>query len=572
MGPVVTRYATNAINAAGVAQAAQTPIVRPIGFASKICFGSQDAFGGALSNYQLVINGASISNARQNDYKTTLERCLFAPEYFQRNFSQCGGQPDMYDTVACSGLAYDLAAANHDGRSDSIVDAYTADSGIQKRCANFVGATVSFPDLDGGQAVYDRRRIRVRWPVNSCGIFTGGQLGIDQMSDSNPQRRSCMALPHINVATLDLLFEDLEECLFRNLSSRLGDNAGGIANTIAVGGSRGGVRVELVGTPQLHLEYLRFGLWRQLRDQYELQCYRITVHDASTSVATGTVDIPATLTRTGVNVLEKALPCIGVDRGTGQHAIGAAMSSAKHLEAQWKGIVTAQCPDYLCFMLQKSSKQFVLGGDITQGNADDAVGKGIVDLSASPLVRGAPVGGGAPGAQTYFLSRNTDSSAAIQRFALEIQSSVGSYIYSGEAAPYLRTKAELFRDHVRNCVPGYLEGDINKWQTHACCLLLGADAFIRGLTTTGVAYPLNINATVDFASQRQYIDGTAAAGVNIAAANRGIAIQQDVIYGKPVMLQIYPKSRMTVSPSSALLSSQNMSHASGIDLIARKAS
>jgi hypothetical protein len=150
-------------------------------------------------------------------------------------------------------------------------------------------------------------------------------------------------------------------------------------------------------------------------------------------------------------------------------------------------------------------------------------------------------------------------------------STSGSYIYSGEAAPYLRTKAELFRDHYRNCVPGYLKGDINSWSKHQCILLLGADNYLRGLTSDGTAFPLSINASVKFACEREYIDGTAACGLNAAAAMKGIAVQNDIIQGVPVMLQIYPKSRMTVSPSSALISTQNMSHASAIDLIARKA-
>jgi hypothetical protein len=269
------------------------------------------------------------------------------------------------------------------------------------------------------------------------------------------------------------------------------------------------------------------------------------------------------------------MPCIGVDRGEGSiHALNAAFSGQKYLEAKWTGVVTAQCPSYLAWVLQKSSKQYVLGGNA----ADDGIGKQVQNMQGHDvngtltLQAGAPANGQVGGCETYFLSRNTDSSASIQQFSLEIQSSSGAYVYSSEAAPFLRSKAELWRDHYRSCVNGYLDGDINKWSTHACILLLGADSFIRGLTTDGVAYPLSINCTVKFASQRQYIDGTAAVGLSVAAANKGIAIQQDVIQGQPVMLQIYPKSRMTISPSSALLASQNMSHASGLDLIGRKAS
>ena len=569
-GPVIQRLNTSSIEAPG-AGAVAMPNDKILGFASKVCFGSADAMGNALTNYQLVVNGASISNSRQNTYKTTLERCWYSPQYFQRNFSQAGGAPDAHDTVAVSGLAH-IHNAGVDGQTDGIINAYTADSGIQKRCQNFLAATVALP-ASSNIAIYDKRTIRVRWPVNGTGIFSAGQVGIDQMSDSCPQRRSCLALPHMNVVTLDLLFDDLEECLFRNLSSCT-DGAG---QTIVANGSRGGVKVTLVpDSTELHLEYLRFGLWRQLRDSYNLQVYRISVTDASSQNATGCMRIPAALTRSTVNRnLDNALPCIGFDRGAGnEHALNAAFSSQKYLEAKWTGVVTAQCPSYLAWVLQKSSKQYVLGGAAN----DDAVGKRVRGMQGTvvgqvlTLQAGQPVAGQVGGCETYFLSRNTDSSASIQQFALEIQASQGAYIYSGEAAPYLRSKAELFRDHYRSCVNGYCDGNINTWSTHACILLLGADSFIRGLTTDGVAYPLSINCTVKFASQRQYIDGTAACGLTVAAANKGVAIQQDVIQGTPVMLQIYPKSRMTISPSSALLASQNMSHASGLDLIGRKAS
>ena len=569
-GPVVQRLNTENIEAQNADAVAQ-PNAKILGFASKVCFGSSDAFGSALTNFQLVVNGASISNSRQNTYKTTLEKCWYTPQFFQRNFSQAGGCPDAYDTVAVSGLAHLHGAGNVNGQSDGIINAYTADSGIQKRCQNFIAATVALPAA--AVAAGDKRRIRVRWPVNGVGIFSAGQVGIDQMSDSCPQRRSCMALPHMNILTIDLLFDDLEECLFRNLSSR----TAGANNTILANDSSHGVRVSLVpDSTELHLEYLRFGLWRQLRDSYNLQVYRISVTDASSQEATGCMRIPAALTRSTVNRnLDNAMPCIGVDRGEGSiHALNAAFSGQKYLEAKWTGVVTAQCPSYLAWCLQKSSKQYVLGGNA----ADDGIGKQVQNMQGHDvngtltLQAGAPANGQVGGCETYFLSRNTDSSASIQQFSLEIQSSSGAYVYSSEAAPFLRSKAELFRDHYRSCVNGYLDGDINKWSTHACILLLGADSFIRGLTTDGVAYPLSINCTVKFASQRQYIDGTAAVGLSVAAANKGIAIQQDVIQGQPVMLQIYPKSRMTISPSSALLASQNMSHASGLDLIGRKAS
>jgi len=77
-----------------------------VGYGVKCCYGSGDAFGRSITNYQLVVNGASISNARGNLYKQVLDRCWYSDDTFQRRFSQCGGRQDQYDSVCCSGHAF----------------------------------------------------------------------------------------------------------------------------------------------------------------------------------------------------------------------------------------------------------------------------------------------------------------------------------------------------------------------------------------------------------------------------------------------------------------------------------
>jgi len=209
--------------------------------------------------------------------------------------------------------------------------------------------------------------------------------------------------------------------------------------------------------------------------------------------------IAATTTRSGVGALADALPCIGTDRLTGDLARTAPFDDQAYLEASWHGVVSAQVPDYLCFMLQKSSKVFVLGGDA----GDDAVGLRVDDWGYN---RGNPAAGGSQaGLDNYFRVRNTDSSAAIIDFSLEVQSSIGAYTYSDQSWPHLRTRHELWRDHLKYVVDGYCGDDINKWFKNQCCLLLGSDSWIRGLSTTGVAFPITINAKCKFVSARQLI-------------------------------------------------------------------
>ena len=108
-------------------------------------------------------------------------------------------------------------------------------------------------------------------------------------------------------------------------------------------------------------------------------------------------------------------------------------------------------------------------------------------------------------------------------------------------------------------------GDVEKWHRHQCILLLGADSYLRGLTSSGTAYPITINAEVKFVSRRVYIDGTGA----VAVQGIGPAVLQDKIAGVPVMLQIFPQQSFQISASSALLSSQNLSHAQAQQILSQ---
>ena len=172
----------------------------------------------------------------------------------------------------------------------------------------------------------------------------------------------------------------------------------------------------------------------------------------------------------------------------------------------------------------------------------------------------ASVLGAHAGLANYFLCRNTDSSASI--FSLEVQSSVGAYTYADDAYPYIKTRQELFRDHIRYCADDYLGGDFDKWSRHQCCLLLGCDSFIRGLASDKSAFPVSINAKVRFSSRREYIDGHAC-----GSESKQIGVLRDVIQGTPVMLQIYPGGSLALTASSGVLSSQNLGHAQSMEII-----
>ena len=341
-------------------------------------------------------------------------------------------------------------------------------------------------------------------------------------------------------------------------------------NTLAAQDRRGGFEVKLdieAHPPQLHVEYLRLGLWNQIPASISLSAYKIAVHDPMRNpVGQGLPEagIVQALTRANVNrQLRPLLPAVGTARTDGRGRC-AAFSGDKYLTAQWQ-VTSAQVASYLFFVLQKSSDVYVLGGP----NDEDSRGKAISDWN---YTAGNLGGGAAPtttnaGLQNYFLARNTNACAAIQQFELEVMSSVGSYKYSTESYPYIRGRHELFRDVLRHTCPDYLKGDMNTWRKHCCIVLLSSSDFIRGLTTQGASFPVQYSVKIQFASEREYINGAGAVGQ--AEDSSGFAVLRDAIYGRPIMGEIFDKAELRLSPSSGIVSSMNISHQTAMDLVSR---
>jgi hypothetical protein len=96
-------------------------------------------------------------------------------------------------------------------------------------------------------------------------------------------------------------------------------------------------------------------------------------------------------------------------------------------------------------------------------------------------------------------------------------------------------------------------------------MMVGLDAYARGLATNGSAFPISYKATVVFESARQFISGEGACSIS----SRGAAVQRDIIHGTPVMVQIFSNSSLQISPSASLLSSQNLSHSQAQEILAR---
>lgn len=505
------------IVASGAAGAVENaPAVRQM---DKLAFGSGDAFAQAVSSVQLVINGAVLSNTRQNDYVQALDLAWIHRDVFQKRFARCGGLPTQYDSVCVSGrLSATTGAA-------SALDGVTGDSGIEKRCINLLSATKTVSDPVANQAV---RTIRIRAPVRACGIFSPVSWQ-DEVSEHCPLRQSCIAIPNLNSCQIDYLFSGLEECIVRNL----GANA---------------VSVELDKTndkPTLHVEYLRLDGSRFKPSYIALPAFKINVHEP-TKVTEGAdaTEIAADVTRDNINRILKPLM---ITQGYGRALTGKSAPFAldSTQTCTWQ-VSSAQPAPYLAFCLSKSSDQFCNDERVITNVQEYVLGANTDDHTRQE-----------GSTQAYKLARNTNACASIRRFQLEVASSVGSYTYSSESFPFLRTRDELWADVQKYVVRDFCNNDINIWKKFNSIVLLGCQDIIRGLSTCNTSYPLQYTAKVEFGSEREFICGSAGTD---DADFYGTAIQRDAIYGRPVMLEIFDKVSLKLSPGSGIVTSQNTSH------------
>ena len=168
-----------------------------------------------------------------------------------------------------------------------------------------------------------------------------------------------------------------------------------------------------------------------------------------------------------------------------------------------------------------------------------------------------------------YLAQNQDSSLSILRLSILVQSSVGSFKFSSDKFPYLRDQAIIWNEHKRNCNQDYfLDGTVSDWSKRQCCVLLSVSQYLHGLgSSAGVAFPIQISATVDFANQCRFICGGQAFDEKYY---RGPLVVEDPIIARPVFVGLFDKQVVQVASSSAVLSAQNLSQASCTQILASR--
>jgi len=518
----------------------------------KLVFSGGDAFSKGLSSTTITLNGASISNHNFNLYMRSLMDCWVSPEAYQARFSQCGGTPAQFDARPVSGFAVVPRAAY--AAVTPIVAAWSGDSGVDIRSKNLMGCVESYQVPDN-VLTRDKIRVRVQVPIWSCGLFNPFSPG-DKISGSCPLNRSMVSLAHINNLTVEFLFDDLLENIFRDLGTQDPVVAG--ANNLTSGNQVGGYTVTLVADvkPSLNTVWLRLPSYRLIPERIVASTFRITTHRESSKKVEGGVVIPAAITRVGVGALTDSLPSVGLDRNAQGRC--AERSESKKYTSYFTAVQSAQPCQYLFFCFQKSSKVYTLaGGEVAKVARLDTFEAG--DPHGTDDAEAA-------GCKNYLFARNADANAGILDFSLTVLSSVGSYTYSSDKFPNLKKRRELWTDHKSNCVADYCQNSMNIWVKNKCCLLLHISDYIRGLSTENTAFPIQLDAEVTWVNYRSFADGYCAASID----RPGLAFMKDQIQGTPIMAQIFTGGAMQITSTSAVTSTANLSQSSATDILARR--
>ena len=99
-------------------------------------------------------------------------------------------------------------------------------------------------------------------------------------------------------------------------------------------------------------------------------------------------------------------------------------------------------------------------------------------------------------------------------------------------------------------------------------MLLSVSQYLHGLgSSAGVAFPIQLSATVYFANKCQFIEGLYAYDEK---APRGPIVFQDAISARPVLVGLFDKQVIQIASSSAVLSAQNLSQASASQILASR--
>ena len=469
-----------------------------------ICFADGDAFTSCCSSINLNFNGTSLSLNRTNYFWRDYMRTQVSSDDAARIYKSAGGAYDKNDAVGVCVPIYGAGAHNNSYASAAawragVQAGVTVDSGIAERCKNLY-ALLEAPRGELGGA----RILQVSYPVPVAPFnpFRGYSIPA-----TSPYKSTPLAIPHLSAGGLDFLIEDFQKAFIRRMGMCTVTANGGVAgaahaapvgtadavpdydNAYGSGGNSADIGIELVDdTAELELKYFRLSHTRSLKESYRFNVWQSQTFLGPIPTNTNNIDGHA---RDADN--KGRMKCIGKDLKTST-GLGSSQIAFDEQNKTWKckfpTINLAQVPSYLLISAPRLNDEYILGGATSYANTKYADAQAI---------------------------RNKSANLYIKSIKLQVNNAQGHIDKVGSDNEAFILAERLFEMTRENSGSHYFkEGGFRAWRDSNMAVLLSSAQFAPGLgVSDGVAYPVNIDITVELQNRHTDVSALALQGESV---------------------------------------------------------
>ena len=484
-----------------------------------ICFADGDAFTSCCSSINLSFNGTSLNLNRTNYFWRDWMRTQISSEDAARIYKSAGGAYDASDAVGVCVPTYNNSGDDGNPAASEALDAavqvarcqagLTLDSGIAERCKTLYALLEPAEGAASGGA----RILQVSYPVPVAPLNPWRGYSVPSTS---PYKSTPLAVPHLSAGGLDFLIEDFNTAFVRRMGVPFADDGDG---TYGAGGSTAALGIEFVdGSAELQLKYFRLAHTRALKESY-----RFNVWQAQTFLGPK----PATTAVDGhalVNGVARMKP-VGKDVDD-TVATNLGISQIKYDETnktwvcKFSTINLAQVPSFLLISAPRLNSEYFH----TAAAAD----------SKAPI-------------------RNKSANLYIKSIKLQVNNAQGHIDKVGGANEAFILAERLFEMTRENAGSHYFkEGGFREWRDKQMAVLLSSAQFAPGLMVSdGVAYPVNVDITLELQNRHVEVDALALQG---AAVHQCIA---DDIRAQAQVTAIFTKIILATTETSATTNAMN---------------
>ena len=490
----------------------------PIAPAS-LCFADGDAFTSCCSSINFSFNGTSLSLNRTNYFWRDWMRTQISSKDAARIYKSSGGAYDASDAVGVAVPTYGGGGANRAGRAANATPSQagiTMDSGIAERCKTLYALLEKAADA----AVGSERILQVSYPVPVAPLNPWRGYSVPSTS---PYKSTPLAIPHCSAGGLDFLIEDFNACFIRRLGNLYLDQDVG-TGAYGVNTAPAPASVQFVdGSAELELKYFRLAHTRALKESYRFNVWQAQTFLGPMPPALGTGQVDGHQ--------DGRMKAIGKDH-IDSTTVGASSVELNETNKTWTvqipTINLAQVPSFLLISAPRLNSEYTLGQASTNQPADKAVF--------------AACG-----------TRNKSANLFIKSIKLQVNNAQGHIDKAGGANEAFIMSERLFEMTRENAGSHYFaEGGFREWRDKQMCVLLSSAQFAPGLMVSdGVAYPVNIDITLELQNRHVDVD---ALNVQGEAVHQAVA---DEIRAQAQVTAIFTKIILATTETSATTNAMN---------------